>query len=60
MLALLGIGGGLFWSAAYVNGVYNQEHTWITASRWIYENAADRLGHPVGAVGRSVAQVHSR
>ncbi len=41
MLALLGIGGGLFWSAAYVNGVYNQEHTWITASRWLYENAVE-------------------
>ncbi len=38
-LATLGLIGGLFWSLAYVNGVYNREHTWITASRWIYENA---------------------
>ncbi|MCC6456508.1 MAG: glycosyltransferase family 39 protein [Caldilineaceae bacterium] len=29
----------LFWSLAYVNGVHGQEHTWITASRWIYQNA---------------------
>ncbi|MCS6827327.1 MAG: DUF2298 domain-containing protein [Caldilinea sp.] len=39
-LATLGLVGGVFWSLAYVNGVYNREHTWITASRWIYENAA--------------------
>jgi len=38
-IALLGLVGGAFWSLAYVNGVYNREHTWITASRWIYENA---------------------
>lgn len=38
LLALVGIGGGLFWSVAYVNGVYNREHTWITASRWVYQN----------------------
>ena len=37
-LAIIGIAGGLFWSAAYVHGVYGQEHTWITASRWIYEH----------------------
>ncbi|HXF61021.1 MAG TPA: DUF2298 domain-containing protein, partial [Caldilineaceae bacterium] len=37
-VALVAFGGGLFWSAAYVNGVYNHPHTWITASRWIYEN----------------------
>jgi len=39
LLATLGLAGGVFWSLAYVNGVYNREHTWITASRWIYENA---------------------
>lgn len=38
LLAIIGIGGGLFWSAAYVNGIYNTEHPWITASRWVYEN----------------------
>lgn len=39
VLATVGLVGGLFWSLAYVNGVYGNEHTWITASRWIYENA---------------------
>lgn len=29
----------LLWSLAYVNGVHGREHTWITASRWIYQNA---------------------
>ncbi|GIV80120.1 MAG: hypothetical protein KatS3mg050_4514 [Litorilinea sp.] len=38
LLAGIGLVGGLFWSLAYVNGVYNHEHTWITASRWIYQN----------------------
>ena len=37
-LALIALGGGLFWSLAYVNGVYANEHTWITASRWVYAN----------------------
>jgi YYY domain-containing protein len=43
-LAVLGVVGGLLWSLAYVNGVYNREHTWISASRWIYQNA------PTGSV----------
>ncbi len=38
LLTVIGIGGGIFWSLAYVNGVYNHEHTWITASRWVYQN----------------------
>ena len=38
LLATLAIGGGLFWSLAYTNGVYASEHTWITASRWVYAN----------------------
>jgi uncharacterized membrane protein len=29
-------GGG---AAAYVNGIHGREHTWISASRWIYQNA---------------------
>ncbi len=37
-LATAGVAGGIFWSVAYVNGVYRGEHTWITASRWIYEH----------------------
>ncbi len=28
----------LLWSVAYVNGIHGREHTWITASRWIYQN----------------------
>ena len=40
-LAVIGVAGGVFWSAAYVNGVYRGEHTWITASRWIYENVPE-------------------
>ena len=39
LLAVTGLIGGAGWSLAYVNGVYQREHTWITASRWIYENA---------------------
>ncbi|MEZ4658212.1 MAG: DUF2298 domain-containing protein [Caldilineaceae bacterium] len=38
LLTLVGIGGGVFWSAAYVNGVYNHDHPWLTASRWMAEN----------------------
>lgn len=37
-LTVVAVLGGLFWSAAYVNGVYNREHTWVEASRWMYEN----------------------
>ena len=39
LLCIVAVGGGLFWSLAYVNGVYAHEHTWITASRWVYANA---------------------
>lgn len=38
LLGVVGLVGGVFWSLAYVNGVYSHEHTWITASRWMYEN----------------------
>lgn len=44
LLAFFAIGGGLFWSLAYTNGVYGSEHTWVTASRWVYANA------PAGSV----------
>jgi YYY domain-containing protein len=33
--------GAVLWSLAFVNGIYGTEHTWITASRWIYENVPD-------------------
>ena len=39
LLYIVAVGGGLLWSLAYVNGVYAHEHTWITASRWVYANA---------------------
>lgn len=39
ILVLIGVGGGIFWSAAYVHGVYNSEHPWMTGTRWLFENA---------------------
>ena len=33
------VASALFWSVAYVNGIHGREHTWVTASRWIYQNA---------------------
>jgi YYY domain-containing protein len=33
--------GAVVWSLAFVNGVYGTEHTWITASKWIYDHVAD-------------------
>ena len=39
LVAAVALFGGLFWSVAYVNGVYNHEHSWLTASRWVYANA---------------------
>ena len=41
---LIATGGGLFWTLAYTNGVYASEHTWVSASRWVYANA------PAGSV----------
>lgn len=38
LLAATGLAGAVFWSLAYVNGVYGREHTWIQASRWVYAN----------------------
>jgi len=40
LLGLVAVGGALFWSLAFVNGVYAREHTWVTASRWVYANAS--------------------
>ena len=51
LLALIALGGGLFWSVAYANGVYGNEHTWITASRWVYANVPNGSVDPVGAMG---------
>jgi len=38
VLTVIGLAWGMFWSTAYVNGVYNNDHTWAAASRWMYEN----------------------
>ncbi len=38
LLAAIALTGAVFWSLAYVNGVYGREHTWIQASRWVYAN----------------------
>ncbi len=40
LLALIAVGGALFWSLSLVNGVYARDHTWISASRWVYANAS--------------------
>jgi len=34
----------IFWSLAFVNGVYGHTHPWITASRWIYAHVPDSAG----------------
>ena len=44
LLVLVAVGGGLFWSLAYVNGIYAREYTWIPASRWVHANV------PAGSV----------
>ncbi len=38
MITLIGTG---IWTASFVNGVYATEHSWVTASRWIYANIPD-------------------
>ncbi|RIK53530.1 MAG: hypothetical protein DCC57_08185, partial [Chloroflexi bacterium] len=38
-VAAVALVGGMLWSLAYVNGVYRTEHPWITASRWLYQDA---------------------
>ncbi len=45
----LAVGLGLFillitavWSGLFVNGVYATEHTWVTASRWIYQHVPEK------------------
>ena len=40
-LAAVALLGAILWSLAYVNGVYNDTHPWIKASRWIYANIPD-------------------
>ncbi len=38
LVAIVALGGGIFWSAAYVNGVYGTPHPWNTAAEWMAEN----------------------
>jgi len=38
-IGIVALVGSVFWSVAYVNGVYGNEHTWLQASRWVYANA---------------------
>jgi uncharacterized membrane protein len=40
-MAAVALLGAILWSLAYVNGVYNNTHPWIKASRWIYANIPD-------------------
>ena len=40
-IAIAALLGAIFWSLAYVNGVYNTSHPWIKASNWIYANIPD-------------------
>ncbi len=34
----------IFWSLAFVHGVYDHTHPWIVASRWIYAHIPDGAG----------------
>ncbi len=35
------LGATIFWALAFVFGVYGTDHSWIIASRWIYEHVPD-------------------
>jgi YYY domain-containing protein len=41
VIVLIALLGGTIWSLAFVNGVYGTPHSWITASRWVYEHIPD-------------------
>ena len=41
VLITLTLATTIFWSLAFVNGVYGSEHPWVQASRWIYANVPD-------------------
>jgi len=41
LLILVAFVGAVLYSVSFVVGVYGREHTWITASKWIYENVPD-------------------
>ena len=35
------VGGSSLWLSSYINGIWEKEHTWLTASKWIYEHVPD-------------------
>lgn len=35
------VGGCSFWVSSYINGIWEQKHTWLIASYWIYEHVPD-------------------
>ncbi len=35
------VAGSVFWLGTNINGIYERNHTWHDASRWIYENVPD-------------------
>ena len=41
LIALVVLPVAVIWSLAFVNGVYGTPHSWVTASRWVYENVPD-------------------
>jgi YYY domain-containing protein len=41
VIALVVLLVAAIWSLAFVNGVYGTPHSWVTASRWVYENVPD-------------------
>ena len=38
---VIALAGAILWALAFTGGVYGTEHTWITASEWIYEHVPD-------------------
>ncbi len=41
LLIAVTLGWTIFWALAFVAGVYGTEHSWIIASRWIYDHVPD-------------------
>jgi YYY domain-containing protein len=41
VIVALVVATAALWSVAFVVGVYGTEHSWVTASRWVYENVPD-------------------
>ncbi len=42
MVLVVGVvGGSSLWLSSYVHGIWEKEHTWLTASKWIYAHVPD-------------------